>query len=141
MGRVIHDLRLTSRQVRRHDAPGRTPSSNVARATHLSRDQPDASAGRVGRLLPHLALALPILAIFLWVWSLGTERRAIHDLPAAQRAAVYADTMRTFAAMCVPPRTGLEKHCRSQAGFLVNFADCDQHCRDLTAPLLRWRTP
>lgn len=75
------------------------------------------------------------------MWSLGAERRAIHDLPAEQRAAVYANALRTFEATCVPPGTGPSQNCRSQAGVLASFAQCDQHCRDVTAPLLPWRNP
>jgi len=86
------------------------------------------------------ALALlPLAAMVVWVWSLGAERRGIYSLPADERAVVYADTMQAFDAACAPPPAGLTNHCRSQASFLLNFPECDNHCRGVAAPLLRWR--
>lgn len=85
-------------------------------------------------------VVVPLLALVVWVWWLGAERRAVRALPPDERGALFEQTMRGFQDLCVPPRTGLEQHCRRQAAFLVNFPECDEPCLSLTRPILLWRS-
>lgn len=85
-------------------------------------------------------VVVPLLLLVAWVWWLGAERRSIRALPPAERAALFEQTMRGFDALCVPPRSGLEQHCRREASFLVNFPECTEHCLGVTRPILLWRS-
>lgn len=141
MGTVVRDWRLGNRSARRRARRRTRPSSAAAEQVgHEVRFAPRARAARP-RTLRRLALVLvPLLLLVAWVWWLGAERRAIRALPAAERAAVFAQAMRGFEDLCAPPRDGLEQHCRREASFLVSFPECDEHCLRLTRPILLWRS-
>lgn len=121
---------------------GAPRATNVVRAEGLGGNRkPEQKRSRLRTLLPSLALiALPISAVVLCGWRLGAERRAVLAMPPAQRAVVYGDLMDAFATACSPPHAGLLGRCRAQASFLIDFAECDAHCRSIAAPLLRWRS-
>ena len=145
MGRVVRDVRLTSRRAST-SRPGarKFAEGNAARAlepedpadtAHLA---PSSWFRRVALRMGPVVLALALLV--LWIWHLDAERRAIRGLPQDRRRAVYDDTLQAFESMCTPPREGLSLHCRQQAGFLLKFEECDAHCRSIVVPLLRWRS-
>jgi hypothetical protein len=119
---------------------GQVRRTNLARAVPIDGQYVPPERKPLRDSLARGALALlPMAALGVWAWSLGAERRAIYSLPADERAVVYADTIQAFDAACNPPRAGLTSHCRSQASFLLNFPECDDHCRGVAAPLLHWR--
>lgn len=132
---------MANLQVRRQRRYGPSRSTNTVRAVRIDggRYEPQLPR-RLTRLLLRVAIAaLAVTAIGLWGWSLSAERRAIYHLPSDERAVVYFDAMKAFEATCAPPRAGLNEYCRSQATFLANFPDCDERCRQVTAPMLHWR--
>ena len=139
MGTVVRDWRLANPAGRRK--PG--PRSNLATASSFGYEMRTtrAEAPMRHRTLGRIAMVLvPLLLLVVWVWWLGAERRAIRSLPPTERSALFEHTMRGFEDLCMPPRNGLEQHCRRQASFLVNFPECDEHCLSLTRPLLLWRS-
>lgn len=92
-------------------------------------------------LLGRVAMVvIPLLLLFVWVWWLGGERRAIRAMPAGERAELFQITLRGFEELCTPPRDGLQHHCRREASFLINFPECDDHCLSVTRPVLMWRS-
>lgn len=131
---------MTNRHERRPLRYGPSRTTHILRAVRINGSPHKRHVSvRVGHLFVGIALTLlPILAMVAWVSSLGAERRSIYGLPPDERAVVYADTLRDFEATCIPPRAGRNEHCRARASFLVNFADCDDHCRHVTAPSLHW---
>jgi hypothetical protein len=141
MGTVVRDWRLTRRSSRRRTAHGRRAALAVdERVGHELRSPPRAIVPR-HRLLVRIAIVVgPLLLLVAWVWWLGAERRAVRALPASERAALFDQTMHGFDDLCVPPRIGLERHCRREASFLLNFPECDQHCLSVTRPILSWRS-
>jgi len=132
---------MTSRHLRPQRRYGPSRSTNTVRAVRIDGG-PYAPPvpKRFVRLLLRVSIGLlAVTAIGMWGWSFSAERRAIYNLPSDERAVVYFDTMRGFEVTCVPPRAQLNEYCRSQATFLVNFPECDERCRQVTAPMLHWR--
>ena len=77
------------------------------------------------------ALATALLALSI---SRGNaERRAVGRLPELERRALYGRTMQTLGSTCEEAnrRSGLEKYCREQAEFVVEFPECDAACSAL----------
>lgn len=87
-----------------------------------------------------IAVLVAVLAFWFWIWRAGRERRAIVELPAAERQAAFQKARDTFHALCLPTvRAGFEERCATQARFLRLFPECDQPCVDETDPALRRR--
>ena len=141
MGTVVRDWRLANRPYRKR-AAGRTRSApaldeQVGHELHT----PARVLVPRHRLAARIATVLvPLLLLVAWCWWLGAERRTIRALPAPERAALFAQAMRGFDDLCVPPRSGLEQHCRREASFLLNFPECERHCLNVTRPILLWRS-
>jgi hypothetical protein len=85
------------------------------------------------RLLKRLAIGLlAAIAVLLWAWRQGSERRAVQGLPEADRAALYRRTLDTLTTTCRPGASeGLHDFCRDQAELLLGFPECDEACRAL----------
>jgi hypothetical protein len=66
-----------------------------------------------------------------WIWLEGSERRAIRNLPADERAALYERTLANVRTVCASPDLALHEYCREQARILLEFPECDEACRDL----------
>jgi hypothetical protein len=136
MGEIVRDARLTSRsrQARYTGRVARTATLlQAANATQLVHPRIDPV-----RVLKALGFVLlPITFVLLCGWFLGAQRRALAALPAAQREVAYAKTLSAFEAMCVSPAIGLEAQCRTQARFLLDFPECDEHCRQLAGAQMR----
>jgi hypothetical protein len=144
MGRVVRDLRLTSRSPRLSAHAGSRPrEGNAAAALRADDHQSEAGtappSGIRRRAARSAIFLVPAILMAGWIWHLGAERRAIMELPQDRRDAVYADTLQAFESMCAPPKDGLIGHCRGQASFLLKFDECDDRCRSLATPLLHWR--
>ena len=70
-------------------------------------------------------------AIFLLVWSEGSERRAIRDMPETERQALYSRTMQNLKSVCSPADDAMRDFCREQARLVMEFRECDQVCLEL----------
>ncbi|MBY0276233.1 hypothetical protein K2Z84_12880 [Candidatus Binatia bacterium] len=141
MGTVVRDWRLAKRPARRRRTRGSRTSLATAEQEghelHLPPRVPTSTPHLLGRIA---VVVVPLVLLVVWVWWLGAERRAVRALPPAERGALFEQTMRGFADLCVPPRAGLEQHCRREASFLLNFPECDARCVAVTRPILLWRS-
>jgi hypothetical protein len=89
---------------------------------------------------PLAAIGAGILAAFIlgfWLWSAGSERRGLENMPAQERRALYAQTLRTTELLCANPpvERALAGRCESFAEFLSAFPECDERCRSLVKSL------
>lgn len=83
--------------------------------------------------LRSILLALSVLgAVAFWIWSEGAERRALRNLPPAERQAVYERSLENFRAVCASGELALGEYCREQAQILLAFPECDESCRALS---------
>jgi hypothetical protein len=135
MGQVLRDLRLTSgRRHGHHRGQVLRPSSQLVVAVRSSRDR----SSRLARSAKGAAVVLvPIVALLLWIWVLGAERRAVVALPPQQRLVAYETTLRAFETMCGTAVDGLDAQCRTQAHFLADFPECDDRCRHALVAYLK----
>jgi hypothetical protein len=101
-----------------------TTANSAASAAPKSRPR-WANARSVGALV-----LLGLVLVAVWAWNRGAEQRAIRNLPAQERRALYARTLDTLRTPCElgtrPP--GLESFCRKQAAFALEFPECDDVC-------------
>ena len=89
-----------------------------------------------------LLLALAVLvAVMFWIWSQGAEQRALRDLPADERAALYERTLENVQSVCASPDLALDEYCRDQARTLLELPECDEGCRELGRTQVGRRTP
>lgn len=141
MGTVVRDWRLANRPYRKRAAGGTRSAPALDEQVGHELHSPARVLVPRHHLAARIAMVLvPLLLLIAWVWWLGSERRAIRALPADERTALFEQTMRGFDDLCVPPRTGLELHCRREASFLLNFPECERHCLNVTRPILLWRS-
>lgn len=87
-----------------------------------------------GKLITGIVVALAAFALLAYfVWDQGAERRAIRNLPAQERRALYERTLRTLESSCDPKTRpeGLADYCHDQAKFIAQFPECDAACSDL----------
>lgn len=145
MGKVVHDPRLAA--PRRRQEHVRYVASNLAPAVDREEGPPPPpppplAVPAPGRTRAQTAvLALAAIALFAgWIWHAGSEQRALRALPADRRAALYAETLHSYQDTCAAPGTLLVGHCRKQAAFLLEFDECDERCRALVMPMVRWRS-
>jgi hypothetical protein len=97
---------------------------------------------RLDGILRSTILALCVIgAIAFWIWSEGAERRALRDLPEAEREAVYRRTLENYGAVCASGDLALDEYCRGQAQILLAFPECDEACRALAGHTLGRRGP
>lgn len=77
-------------------------------------------------------LALILFGIALYTWSSRDRARAVGDLPAAQRRAIYLRAVQDLTLTCPAGHDpALDPHCESQAGFVRLFPECDDACESL----------
>ena len=79
-----------------------------------------------GALVAALAAAILIL-----IRSEYAERRAIEEMPAAERQALYARTVQNLNAICSPPEDAMRDFCHHQANLVLEFSECDRSCQAL----------
>jgi hypothetical protein len=85
-----------------------------------------------GRLVKRAAiLALVAGTIFLLVWSGGAERRAIQDMSAVERRALFERTLQNLRMVCSPPVDAMRDYCTEQARLALEFQECDRDCEAL----------
>lgn len=89
-----------------------------------------------------MLLALSVLiAIGVWIWFQGSEQRAIRNLPADERAALYRRTRANVETVCASQDLALEEYCRDQARLLLEFPECDDACREMASTRVGSRAP
>jgi len=78
-------------------------------------------------------IAIVATLIGIWLWAGRAEHKAIHELRAEERQALYDRTLKTLQATCAPPERpkGLDDYCRRQANFILEFPECDSSCENL----------
>lgn len=80
-------------------------------------------------------VAFAVLALLLYLSASDTpgERAAIGQLPEVERQALYERTLRSLETTCRGGERpdGLERFCREQAEFVVQFPQCDAGCQRL----------
>jgi hypothetical protein len=92
----------------------------------------DAAGEAPRRSLKTVVLSLAVLvALATWVWWQGSEQRALHNLPAAERAALYERTLANVQTVCASSDPALDGYCREQARILLELPECDEPCRAL----------
>ncbi len=69
--------------------------------------------------------------ILLWVHSESAERRAIRDMPAPERRALFARTVQNLTSVCLQPDDAMRDFCREQAQLALEFQECDPACQQL----------
>jgi hypothetical protein len=76
------------------------------------------------------------------VHAAGGEARALRELPAATRSALYARTLENLAGVCgyYPRSTSLPEFCHAQARLALAFPECDGRCVELARTSLRQPT-
>jgi len=70
-------------------------------------------------------------AILLLIHSEGAERRAIRDMPAPERQALFARTVQNLKSICSPAGDAMRDFCREQAQLALEFQECDRACQEL----------
>jgi len=134
--RRVTRLTLDRREIRVRDLSPKRPTPPLA----LVRGNGEREHRRpdVSRFPARLVLAaLPIALLLLWMWLAGGQRRAIEELPPADRLAAYRSSLAAFEALCAQPSADLEATCTERARLLIYFPECDTRCRQLTLPQLR----
>lgn len=107
--------------------------------TTLAGRQPSAAEDRASRpWIASAAIALAVIAFLsLWIWLRNSESRALREMPAAERAALYQRTAEDLRTLCGPDRSAdLADHCREQATFLLKFPECDGTCSRMANDVL-----
>ena len=88
-----------------------------------------------------LVALLALCMAALWLWSHGSERRALLAMDPAQRRVLFEETRAGYRTMCASPGVeGLALRCRNQAEFLRDFPECDGACQAELLPSLNLPT-
>ena len=89
------------------------------------------------RLIAYPAIVLVVgAAVLFFLWIQQSEERAVHELPAAERRALYRHTLGDLRTVCAATHASdLDAHCREQARFILYFPECDGDCERLA----RWQ--
>ena len=78
-----------------------------------------------------LVLAGIAAAILLLMWSEGSERWAIRDMPRSERQALLSRTLENLKSVCTAPEDAMRGFCGDQARLVVEFPECDDACQNL----------
>lgn len=70
-------------------------------------------------------------AAALFVWSAGSERRALQGLSEPDRQALYQRTLTNLRSVCSPASDAMRGFCEEQAHLAESFPECDQACYKL----------
>lgn len=93
---------------------------------------------RRGWAAPVIVLtALAALLIIAQLIFSGLERRALGDLPAAERRLLYERTHANLTGLCTAGYgPSLADFCRAEASVIVALPECDPACKALANPFL-----
>jgi hypothetical protein len=69
--------------------------------------------------------------LLLYMRDEGAERRALQTMPAPERQALFARTLKNLTQVCAEPADGMEDFCFDQARLAVEFPECDPACQAL----------
>jgi hypothetical protein len=68
----------------------------------------------------------------LWFWTSERETRALRELPAEERQALYTRTIANLQTVCLSDRAPeLVEFCSEQAEIAAALPECDEACRIL----------
>jgi hypothetical protein len=88
--------------------------------------------GRLPAWVKWLALVVAVAGLVLiLVHSGGAERRAIREMPAGERQALFARTVQNLRSVCSAPEDAMRDFCREQAQLVLQFQECDTSCQKL----------
>ena len=115
-------------------------AATLARVSLFSRDMKTLlqrllpGPGRYGDLLWRVLAGLLVVALAgVLLWSMGAERRAIEGMDPRERRAVYEQAFGELNRLCGagPRDDALERRCRDQIRFVVQFPECDARCQEI----------
>jgi cytochrome b pre-mRNA-processing protein 3 len=117
----------------------RETRSNVVHLRRLDPLETDRKRPRLARMSRSAAVTMALLATFaVWIWSTGSESRAIQHLAPVERRSLYTRTLRTLESPCRAGKRpdGLTEFCAGQARFVLEFPECDPACATLARKYL-----
>ena len=86
-------------------------------------------AHSLARGWPWVLVVVPWLLFGLGVgWGQHATRQAFADLPAPERAALFAHTQAIVEIACPAATPELRDYCREQAVLLASFPECGEAC-------------
>ena len=71
-----------------------------------------------------------------WLWSVATRLPNVSHLSPESRKALYTRTLSDLELCNGSEGRLVEAHCDHQAGFILNFEECDGACKAFSA---KWR--
>ena len=71
-----------------------------------------------------------------WLWSVAGRLPKVSHLSPESRKALYARTLSDLELCNGSEGRLVEAHCDHQAEFILNFEECDDACKALSA---KWR--
>jgi hypothetical protein len=80
-----------------------------------------------------LVVAGVVAVVLLMAWCEDANRRAIRDMPVAERHAFFTRSLQNFVAVCTAHQDALHGYCADQASLPLQFSECDQTCQDLAS--------
>lgn len=102
--------------------------------------RPDWWVGLRKIVLVTLGVLAVVAGIGYWIWSQGTERRALAALPASERQELFHRTVESLRFCQAHARQdSFREYCEQQASLAVSFPDCGGPCRALAR--MPWSGP
>jgi hypothetical protein len=93
---------------------------------------PNSRHGKLWSLAKAGGGLLALVVGFAWfVWSQGSEQRAIRDLPQDERRALLSRTLENLKSVCAAPDDGIRGWCQEEANLALGFPECDDGCKKL----------
>jgi hypothetical protein len=90
--------------------------------------------GRYGDLVWRVLAGLLVVALVsVLLWSMGAERRTIQAMDPRERRAIYEQAFGELNRLCGagPRDDALERRCKEQIRFVVQFPECDARCQQI----------
>lgn len=131
------DTRTSQRALRAQDLLSN--NENMSRSSVLEAvlpQRPGSSLNWGGRRWLTVVLVGVVAVAVPWIWSIVGSLPHLSRLPPESRKALYARTLSDLELCTGPGGRLLAAHCDHQAEFILNFEECDNACKSLSA---RWR--
>ena len=72
-----------------------------------------------------------LILLFVWAWSLGSDRRILARMAPSERGRLFQLTRNKAEAVCAA--AGLEDQCRAETDLMAKFPECTDECRAFVA--------